>query len=164
MQRSLVRRAHSVDSFGYAPTGVREDESEMNPYAIVSSVTGTAEAASLRARLMAWHDAMVAHERRLRLGQTTDICDDECPHVEARALWAEASAILGSRANELTFLRSRALRASASSNQRAVSAKTVSQDAGTVRGSSAMRSATARRPSESFSDKSSAPRVTAAEL
>ena len=136
----------------------------MNPYTMLSSSLDTREAAALSARLSAWHDAMVAHERRLRLGQTTDICDDECPHIEARALWAEASAILGPRANELTFLRSRALRASASSNQRAVSAKTVSQDAGTVRGSSAMRSATARRPSDSFSDKSSTPRVTAAEL
>ena len=80
----------------------------MNPYAIVGSGSGTAEAASLRARLMAWHDAMVAHERRLRSGQTTDACDDECPHVEARALWTKVSAVLGPRANELTFLRSRA--------------------------------------------------------
>ena len=136
----------------------------MNPYATVSSVIGTAEAASLRARLMAWHDAMVAHERRLRLGQTTDICDDECPHVEARALWAEASAMLGPRARELTFLRSRALDASASSNQRGVSAKTVPQDANTGRRSNAGRSARARRPSESFSDSSSAPRGAAAEL
>jgi hypothetical protein len=82
---------------------------EMNPYGIVGSGIGTPEAASLRARLMAWHDAMVAHERRLRSGQTTDSCDDECPHVEAHALWAEVSAILGPRASELTFLRSRAL-------------------------------------------------------
>ncbi len=88
----------------------------MNPYAIVGSGIGTTEAASLRARLMAWHDAMVAHERRLRSGQITDACDDECPHVEARALWTEVSAVLGRRANELTFLRSRALRGSASSS------------------------------------------------
>jgi hypothetical protein len=80
----------------------------MNPYAIVGSGSGTAEAASLRARLMAWHDAMVAHERRLRSGQTTDACDDDCPHIEARTLWAEVSAALGARASELTFLRSRA--------------------------------------------------------
>ena len=80
----------------------------MNPYAIVSSVIGAAEGASLRARLMAWHDAMVAHERRLRLGPSVEVCDDECPHVEARELWAEASATLGPRASELTFLRSRA--------------------------------------------------------
>lgn len=84
----------------------------MNPYAIVSSAMGTAEAASLRARLMAWHDAMVAHERRLRLGLPTDACDEECPHVEARTLWAEALTMLGPRAGELTFLRSRAAGAS----------------------------------------------------
>ena len=80
----------------------------MNPYAIVSSSTGTADAASLRDRLMAWHDAMVAHERRLRLARVSDVCDDECPHVEARALWAEVSALLGPVASELKFLRSRA--------------------------------------------------------
>ena len=135
----------------------------MNPYAIVSSVMGTAEAASLRARLMAWHDAMVAHERRLRLGETTDICDDECPHVDARALWAETLEMLGSRARELTFLRSRALSAHASSNQRAVSAETASRDAGTTRRSSAMRSATTRRSSESSSESPSARRMAAAE-
>jgi hypothetical protein len=80
----------------------------MNPYSIVGSSAGTAEAAALRERLMTWHDAMVAHERRLRSGKTADRCDDECPHVEARELWAEVSAILGPRASELTFLRSRA--------------------------------------------------------
>ena len=82
---------------------------DMNPYAMVSSGIGTADAASLSARLAAWHDAMVAHERRLRSGRTSDACDDECPHVEARALWAEAMETFGPRANELVFLRSRAL-------------------------------------------------------
>ena len=86
----------------------------MNPYAIVGSGVGTAEAASLRARLMAWHDAMVAHERRLRAHHTTDSCNDQCPHVEAPGLWAEVSAMVGARAGELRFLRSRALGASAS--------------------------------------------------
>ncbi len=81
----------------------------MNPYATVGSGVGTPEAASLSARLIAWHDEMVAHERRLRSGRTNDRCDDECPHVEARALWAEALAMLGPRASELNFLRSRAL-------------------------------------------------------
>jgi hypothetical protein len=80
----------------------------MSPYAILGSSVGTAEAASLCVRLTAWHDAMVAHERRLRTGRTTDACDDECPHVEARTLWAEALATLGPRVSELTFLRSRA--------------------------------------------------------
>lgn len=81
----------------------------MNPYAIAALGTDTADAASLSARLVAWHDAMVTHERRLRSDPTADLCDDECPHVEATALWTEASAVLGARATELTFLRSRAI-------------------------------------------------------
>ena len=80
----------------------------MNPYAILSSGVGRQEAAALGVRLAAWHDAMVAHERRLRAGTTSDACDDECPHGEARGLWAEAVATFGARAQELTFLRSRA--------------------------------------------------------
>jgi hypothetical protein len=80
----------------------------MSPYESLGSSDGTAEAASLSVRLTAWHDAMVAHERRLRTSRTIDACDDECPHIEARALWTEALATLGPRASELTFLRSRA--------------------------------------------------------
>ena len=80
----------------------------MNPYVMVGSNLDTNEVASLRARLMAWHDRMVAHERRLRQSDVDDICHDECPHVAAGALWAEALAVLGSEANALTFLRSRA--------------------------------------------------------
>jgi hypothetical protein len=80
----------------------------MSPYESLGSSDGTAEAASLSVRLTAWHDAMVAHERRLRTGRTIDACDDECPHIEAGALWTEALATLGPRASELTFLRSRA--------------------------------------------------------
>ena len=80
----------------------------MNPYTILSSGLGTQEATALSARLSAWHDAMVAHERRLRAGTTSDACDDECPHAEARVLWSEAVAAFGARAQQLTFLRSRA--------------------------------------------------------
>lgn len=80
----------------------------MNLYLILGSRLGTNEAQSLSARLSTWHDAMVAHERRLRTGRTSDVCDDECPHAEARALWSEALPIFGLRADELTFLRSRA--------------------------------------------------------
>ena len=79
----------------------------MNPYTTLSSGLDTREAAALSARLSAWHDAMVAHERRLRAGTTSDACDDECPHAEARALWSEAVATFGTRADDLTFLRSR---------------------------------------------------------
>ena len=80
----------------------------MNPYTILSSGLGTHQDTALGARLAAWHDAMVAHERRLRAGATSDACDDDCPHAEARELWSEAVATFGARAQELTFLRSRA--------------------------------------------------------
>ena len=79
----------------------------MNPYLILGSSFGTHEAISLGARLSAWHDSMVAHERRLRTGVGGDACDEECPHAEARVLWLEAVATFGARAHELTFLRSR---------------------------------------------------------
>jgi hypothetical protein len=80
----------------------------MNPYAMLGSGSGINDAASLGARLTAWHDAMVAHERRLRTGRSGEICGDECPHAEARALWFEAVETFGSRADTLAFLRSRA--------------------------------------------------------
>ena len=80
----------------------------MNPYVMVGTGIGTSEAASLSSRLTAWHDAMVAHERALRAGGNTVACDDECPHAEARALWAAAIATFGARAQDLAFLRSRA--------------------------------------------------------
>jgi len=80
----------------------------MTPYTILSSGVGTPEAADLSARLSAWHDAMVAHERRLRSGVTNDSCDDECAHAEARALWSEAVRTFGARAHDLVFLSSRA--------------------------------------------------------
>ena len=124
----------------------------MNPYAIVGAGIGSAETVSLRARLMAWHDAMVAHERRLRSGQTTDACDDECPHVEARALWTEVSAVVGPRANELTFLRSRAQGHSASSDHLIARAKSASAEAATEHRPRATRSASAPALSESFMD------------
>ena len=82
----------------------------MNPYAIVDVNVGATGPGPLRARLMAWHDAMVSHERRLRSGSTNDRCDDGCPHVEASALWAEVLEVLGPRARELAFLRSHATR------------------------------------------------------
>ena len=88
----------------------------MKPYAIASLATDAVDAAPLRARLEAWHDAMVTHERRLRTDPTAD-CDDECPHVEAAMLWREAAALLGSRAADLTFLRSRALGAGIAANR-----------------------------------------------
>ena len=83
----------------------------MNPYEMLGSGSGK-EAASVRARLTAWHDAMVAHERRLRASHTGERCDDECPHAEARLLWSEARATFGPGASSLVFLRSRATNAS----------------------------------------------------
>jgi len=80
----------------------------MNPYVILGSLVGTSTARSLCDRLSTWHDAMVAHERRLRGGPAGGRCDDECPHAEARALWFEAVAAFGPRADALMFLRSRA--------------------------------------------------------
>jgi hypothetical protein len=80
---------------------------DMNPYVLLGSGVGTPEAAALAERLAAWHDSMVAHERRLRLARAEKLCDDECPHVEARTLWTEALATLGDRASELRFLQSR---------------------------------------------------------
>jgi hypothetical protein len=83
----------------------------MNLYSMVGSGNGTSEAAALGVRLATWHDAMVAHERKIRAGRE-DPCDEECPHAEARALWVEALEIFGGRAQELAFLRSRAAVAS----------------------------------------------------
>jgi hypothetical protein len=80
----------------------------MNLYSAIGSRLGTAEATSLSQRLTAWHDAMVAHERRLRAGPADDGCDEDCGHSEARTLWAEALTTFGDRAHELSFLRSRA--------------------------------------------------------
>lgn len=80
----------------------------MNPYVMLGIGIGTSEAASLSGRLAAWHDAMVAHERRLRHGRADVECGDECPHADAPSLWAEAVEAFGARAQELAFLRSRA--------------------------------------------------------
>jgi hypothetical protein len=65
-------------------------------------------AALLGARLAAWHDAMVAHERRQRTRGIDLGCSDECPHAEAPALWREAVETFGARADDLIFLRARA--------------------------------------------------------
>ena len=80
----------------------------MNLYSILSSRLGTHEASRLGARLSAWHDAMVAHERLLQSGTTGHACHDDCAHAEAGVLWSEAVATFGARAQELRFLRSRA--------------------------------------------------------
>jgi hypothetical protein len=83
----------------------------MNLYAMVGAGIGSPEAAALRTRLSAWHDAMVAHERKIRAGRTERVCDEECPHAEARHLWREAVETFGEGARGLTFLRTRATEA-----------------------------------------------------
>ena len=80
----------------------------MNLYTMIGSGLGSLEATALGKRLAAWHDAMVAHERKIRVGRTEELCDEECPHAEARSLWVDAIEIFGDRAQQLRFLRSRA--------------------------------------------------------
>jgi hypothetical protein len=77
----------------------------MNPYAILVSNIGTPEASSLCQRLTAWHDAMVTHERRRRTTSSSERCEDDCPHAEARTLWREALSVLGPSARQFSFLR-----------------------------------------------------------
>jgi hypothetical protein len=81
----------------------------MNPYAILVSNIATPEASALCQRLTAWHDTMVAHERRLRTTSRSEVCEDDCPHAEARVLWREAVSVFGPSAHQLSFLRSRGL-------------------------------------------------------
>lgn len=105
----------------------------MNPYVLLGSAIGTNEAAALSVRLTAWHDAMVAHERKLRAGQLVDGCDDECPHAEARGLWAEAVTVFGPRADELTFLRTCAVGTPAQSKRDVVAREDASSSDGASR-------------------------------
>ena len=77
----------------------------MNIYLMLGSRMGTPDAQELAARLSAWHDAMVAHER-----QRDRTCDDECPHANAGVLWDQATQTFGERARDLVFLKLRASR------------------------------------------------------
>lgn len=85
----------------------------MNLYTAMGRRIGTAEAEALSRRLAAWHDAMVAHERRLRAGRPGESCDEDCPHAQAAGLWMEALESFGGHAEALAFLRSQAARATA---------------------------------------------------
>jgi hypothetical protein len=108
-QVSLRDAAYLIAVDRTAGHAAREAGCDMNPYTLIGSGLGTAEAASLSQRLAAWHDAMVEHERRLRASRTDGRCDEDCAHSDARALWAEALTTFGDRAHELSFLRSRAM-------------------------------------------------------
>jgi hypothetical protein len=89
---------------------------------------------------------MVAHDRKIRAGRAEEVCDEECPHAEARTLWAEALDVFGDRAQELTFLRSRAALYSKPSEERVASASVMSEAADRVRRPSGSgHNATARR-------------------
>ena len=80
----------------------------MKLYALIGSRAGSPEATALSARLAAWHDAMVSHERQVRTGRVATDCDEDCPHSEARVLWTEVLAAFPEHAADLPFLRSRA--------------------------------------------------------
>jgi hypothetical protein len=135
----------------------------MNPYSMVGSGNGTPEAAALSARLATWHDAMVAHERKIRAGRD-EVCDEECPHAEAGWLWVEALEIFGDRAQELTFLRSRATVASEPSDELVVSADVMSEAADRGRRSNGSGHAAVARRSKLVVGSSERSRRAAAEL
>ena len=48
---------------------------------------------------------MVTHERRLRTLPNGELCEDDCPHAEARTLWREALSLFGANASQLSFLK-----------------------------------------------------------
>jgi hypothetical protein len=72
-------------------------------YLALGDAVGTREARELGHRLVAWHDSMVKHLRKASLGGAE--CGDDCPHVDARVLWAEALEVFGDEAHKLAFLR-----------------------------------------------------------
>ncbi len=76
----------------------------MNIYRILGDRIGTSQARELAQQLVAWHDAMVKHLRVV--GSRAAQCGEDCPHVEAGVLWAEAQEVLGASARQLEFLRS----------------------------------------------------------
>ena len=118
----------------------------------------------MSARLSTWHDAMVAHERKIRAGRE-EACDDECPHAEARALWVEALEIFGDRAQDLTFLRSRGAVKSGRSDELVASAGVVSEAADRRgRDSNGSGVKAAARRSKMFAGSSDRSRTATAEL
>jgi hypothetical protein len=88
----------------------------VNLYTFLGYGVGTSEAVALSERLATWHDAMVSHERRLRGARAGGVCDEDCPHGAAPELWAKAVTTFGDRADELSFLRSRAIDAAPASD------------------------------------------------
>jgi hypothetical protein len=135
----------------------------MNLYSMVGSGNGTPEASALSARLATWHDAMVAHERKIRAGRE-EVCDEECPHAEARTLWVEAREVFGDRAQQLTFLRSRAAVESRHSEELVASVDVMSEAADRGRRSNGPGDEALVRRTRLFVGSSERPRTTTAEL
>jgi hypothetical protein len=138
--------------------------SVMNPYSMLGSGNGTPAAAALSARLATWHDAMVTHERKIRAGRAEAVCDEECAHAEARALWVEALEVFGDRAQELTFLRSRARVAAESSEELVAPVDVLSEAADRGRRSHGSGHKAVARGSKVFVDSSARSRRVTAEL
>ena len=86
----------------------------MNPYVVLTQHSSDEEVRRLVRELGEWHDEMVIHQRQVRRFGTRAVCSDSCPHAAGRQLWNEATRLLGSRAEDLTFLRMCAPRAPAS--------------------------------------------------
>lgn len=80
----------------------------MHFYKSLAYRVGSAEAMELAERLETWHDAMVSHERAQRR-QNSRTCPSDCPHSEVADLWREAQQAFGRAADELVFLRTRAI-------------------------------------------------------
>ena len=77
----------------------------MNMYRVLGGHVGTSEARELAEQLVTWHDAMVKHLRVVSSRRGVK-CLDDCPHDEATLLWSAAQQTFGTRAKDLTFLRS----------------------------------------------------------
>ena len=76
----------------------------MTLYLRLADQIGTLAARDLAAQLVAWHDAMVKHARVVGTQRAVQ-CGEECPHVDARLLWAAARETFGDLAAGLEFLK-----------------------------------------------------------
>lgn len=74
----------------------------LDVYRLLANQVGTADADELSQELSRWHDAMVLHER------ASCAEPDDCPHADARELWAAARRVFGDQAETLVFLRASA--------------------------------------------------------
>ena len=75
----------------------------VNTYRILGDLVGTPDARDLAEQLVVWHDSMVKHLRLVGLRGAA--CTEDCPHVQARALWPAACDLFGNEAGKLAFLR-----------------------------------------------------------